>query len=161
MTVNLDTLRAKSRDELVALAKELNVPHHRKNSVDTLAESIINHVMNPPQTSMPAAEVKREKPLVFCTEDEVEAALAGVKKAKPALTTSYDNEARAVRLSYNDGRHRYDETVNLSAGIDLIKRRAMIVAKGQFVLRGHKPDDFGGAIAPSTGINAYTNTVLG
>lgn len=160
MTIDLNRLKTMSKQELIDIAKQVNAPYHHKNSEHTLVENIINKVMAPVVENAPKAQEKAEKVTVFVTEDELESALASIKDARKAFSTTYDHEAQAVTFKYNDGRYRHAETISLSAPLTKLKRHAETVARGPLVLRSRNPEDFGGLISAPDGKNAYTNAVL-
>ena len=163
MTINLNRLKEMESAELVDLAKQLNAPHHHKNSKETLIENIINKVM---EQSLTHADVEQKDiapvkpPVVFLTEQELEAALAPIKEKKPAFSTAYDHESKCVSLRYNDGRYKHAETMSLSCSLPKFVRKATEISKGPLVLRGHNQEDFG-RIAVNNENSAYTQTVLG
>lgn len=163
MTVDFAKLKSMGKDELLALAKQVNAPHHFNNAPETLVESIINKVMeniNEQAKQKPASDTKAVKEAVFLTEDAVEAAIAKVKKQTGAFSSSYDDEAKCVTFRYNDGRYKHAETISLSSTLSRIIRKAQEVARGPIVLRTHNQEDWG-SLGQSNGKNAYTNVVLG
>lgn len=162
MTVDLNRLKTMSREELIDIARQVNAPHHHKNTPKTLVENIINTVMRQSldhaDKQVPDKPLKSKEP-VFITEAELEAAFAPVKERYKAFSTIYDHESRCVVLRYNDGRYKHSETMSLSCSLPKFMRKATEIAKGPLVLRGMRKEDWDslGGINPK---NNYTETVL-
>ena len=161
MTINLNRLKEMESAELVDLAKQLNAPHHHKNSKETLIENIINKVM---EQSLTHADTQVKKPKeilvdIFLTEAELEAKFAPIKEKYKAFSTAYDHESRCVTLRYNDGRYRHAETMSLSCPMTKFMRKAQEIAKGPLILRGHNQEDFGRI--PVNEKSLYTQVVMG
>lgn len=160
MTIDLNRLKSMTQNELINIARQVNAPHHHKNSPETLIENIINKVMeqslNRPDKP---EEPKIKKEAVFLSEDELESALASIKERKKAFSTVYDHENKCVTLKYNDGRYKHSETMSLSCSLPKFIRKATEISKGPLVLISHKTEDWG-HLGGNAAKNQYTETVL-
>lgn len=141
----MDDLANKSREELVEIAKNLNIKVHHKAKEDTIIKQIMQ------QNGSRVEDAKKPKPkkgeTVFHSEDEVREVLKPYI-AKEGYNVIFNHVDNTVHLSYKGS----EECLNLSVPMRLIERRAAHVARGRISPRGLGRDGTYG--------QSYADTIL-
>lgn len=153
---NFDHLKNMSREELVALSEQHNVPVHHKAKPETIIKNLLDATLQPVKQPATNNEDPRRTPkvAVFNTREQVEEMLKPIRAKVPEFLSAYDDEARAVTFSCK-GRL---ETFNLSVPMHFLRACAYEISRGRLALMGADPKHF--EPGTSTGKNAYTNVVL-
>lgn len=144
--MNMDGLKAMSRDELVQLAAKYNLPIHHRAKEDTIIKAILDADMNlhKPTETQPE-QPQAPKPVVHKNTPEM------VREAIAQYT------ARGLEATFpDDGTWIFkykgaEESGNLAIPLKVIVDRALFVSKGRRALAG---------LAPSSPGKGYSDAVL-
>lgn len=166
--MNFDQLKALPREQLVATAHKLQLQVHHKAKPETIAKQIWektypNVTAKPTEDNYVDPRLKAKKEDVYLTVEQVEDAVAPIKKERPQFETRYfdldgfevknPEEARVVQFSCLGA----VESHNMTTPQRVLRNRASLVKQGKIALMAHR-EHFDKGV--STGHNAYTNSVL-
>lgn len=159
--MNFENLKTMSREQLLEVAGKQGLQVHWKAKPETIIKQIMEKAFEPQkpvsvQQDDPYADprLKAERPVVYLTQDEVEAAIAPIKARRPDFVATYNLDEHTVKFSCRGA----EETINMSAKPLTIRRHAEYIARGAARPMGHDRNNFDTINAQ--GKNAYTNTVL-
>lgn len=148
----LDTM---ARAELLAFADSQGVQVHKNFTDAYLRKAILDKVYGDPKEAKHEMrhEAERPRPVdVECTPDEVEAAIASIKAAKPAFKSEYDQVEKTWHFSCSGAL----ESGSLCIPLRMIVARARVISHGALQMRS-LPNSEWGHLGSGPG---YSNAVL-
>lgn len=152
---NTEALKEHSREELFVLAGKMGMQVHPDAPDDLLRKQIIEKALlrNNDENQMKHVAELPSKPVHKNLPDEVEAAIADIKKRQPKFQSTYNEEENTWRFDCLGA----SESGNLAIPLRVIVMKANNVSRGRHVLRGLN-EHFDKT--NSSAKNAYTDNVL-
>lgn len=166
--MDFNQLKALPREQLVATAHKLQLQVHHKAKPETIAKQIWEKTY-PNVTAKKQDDTYTDPRLipakedVYLTVEQVEDAVAPIKKEQPKFETAYfdldgfpvknSEDARLVKFTCLGA----EEMLNMTTAQRIMRQRASLMKRGKIALMAHR-EHFDRGVAQ--GNSAYTNNVL-
>lgn len=153
--MNFDNLKSMKREQLLELAGKQGLQIHPRCKDET----IIRHIMEKaaaPQATTPNLQHEAAAPQLSVdhnTPEEVEAAIATIKKREPQFESKYSADENTWHFRCKGA----EECGNLDIPLRVIVMKAGTISRGRLMLRG-LTEQFDRTAAG--GNSAYTNVVI-